>query len=372
MELSSEDALRLNVLLANRPLAIRINESRMTVEGLLASGEVTIQLRPDRDDDKYLREVRALLSEHALGNSGGYPLYLQRWTRMGQMRDESLEQLLLLGEPTAVFAVVCAGGLTDELARRAWWAQEEAENARRMLLTAEVASGSTGPVLARYLIDYLPFESETEAMIESIRVALQPGLLGGEEIAALWRKARRKPTYLVGFLAAIPDALPGEAQPRIVEGGEQLAALAEAGDPWARSLCRLFSAPGQVFLETVQQVLDKPATLDVVTHLFDAVRGYLAAVRPEGDPDLGFEALVDEARHHLAGDCSLEAWPAALRDARWGELVAIRLLSGVGFGAIRPLLRDSTVIGSLLRRKLQPLLEPLSAQISLLRGGQRG
>ena len=53
-------------------------------------------------------------------------MYLQRWTRMGQMRDESLEQLLLLGEPEAVVAVVCAPGLTDELARRAWWAMGNA------------------------------------------------------------------------------------------------------------------------------------------------------------------------------------------------------------------------------------------------------
>ena len=38
-ELSSEDALRLNVLLANNPLAIRIHESSMTLYGLLEDGE---------------------------------------------------------------------------------------------------------------------------------------------------------------------------------------------------------------------------------------------------------------------------------------------------------------------------------------------
>ncbi len=34
MDLSSEDSFRLNVLLANKPLAIRIDESRLTVHGL--------------------------------------------------------------------------------------------------------------------------------------------------------------------------------------------------------------------------------------------------------------------------------------------------------------------------------------------------
>ena len=36
--LAAEDALRLNVLLANQPLAIRINESTMTVHGLTVRG----------------------------------------------------------------------------------------------------------------------------------------------------------------------------------------------------------------------------------------------------------------------------------------------------------------------------------------------
>ncbi|OQX47407.1 MAG: hypothetical protein B0D86_00095, partial [Candidatus Sedimenticola endophacoides] len=120
MELSSEDALRLNVMLANRPLAIRIHESSMTLYGLLETGEASIRLNPVANPDRYLLAVRSFLSEKALGNPGGYPLYLQRWTRQGQMREQSLEQLLMLGDPTAVFAVVCAEGIGPEIARRAW------------------------------------------------------------------------------------------------------------------------------------------------------------------------------------------------------------------------------------------------------------
>ena len=96
MELSGEDTLRLNVMLANNPLAIRIHESSMTLYGLLESGEATVKLNPTGNIDKYLGTVRSFLSEKALGNPGGYPLYLQRWTRQGQMREQSLEQLLLL------------------------------------------------------------------------------------------------------------------------------------------------------------------------------------------------------------------------------------------------------------------------------------
>ena len=141
MELSSEDALRLNVMLANGPQAIRINESTMTVHALSGRGEAEIRLNPNCRDEQYVRRVRELLSGHVLGSPGGYPIYLKRWTRMGQMRSESLDQLLLLGEPEAVVAAVCAPGLTDEQARRAWWIMQDSENARRMLANPGIARG---------------------------------------------------------------------------------------------------------------------------------------------------------------------------------------------------------------------------------------
>ena len=56
MDLSHEDALRLNVLLANKPLAIRIDESSMTLYGLSDKGEARISLNPNCRDDLYLRK----------------------------------------------------------------------------------------------------------------------------------------------------------------------------------------------------------------------------------------------------------------------------------------------------------------------------
>ncbi|MES9848584.1 MAG: hypothetical protein ABW145_09380 [Candidatus Thiodiazotropha sp.] len=161
MELTSEDSLRLNVLLANKPQAIRIDESSMTLFGLSERGESRIILNPNCRDDLYLRKVRELLSGHVQGSPGGYPVYLKRWSRMGQTRDDNLEQLLLLGEPEAVVAFTCAKGITDELARRAWWISQDPDNARRMLDNPQIVDGSMGPELARFLLDYLPFETES-------------------------------------------------------------------------------------------------------------------------------------------------------------------------------------------------------------------
>ncbi len=369
MEISPEDALRLNVLLANDPLAIRIHESSMTLYGLLPDGEVRVRLNPTLPDEKYLKLVRAMLSEKALGSPGGYPLYLQRWTRMGQMREESLEQLLMLGDTTAVFAVVCAEGLTDELARRAWWASEEAENARRMLQTEQVVKGRTGPVLARYLVDYLPFETESETIIESVRMVLQPGLLDEAERLDLWKKAQRKTPYLVGFIAACPDALPAPSTPRqdLDRLREPLARLGRDGNPGARLLLRCLSGPGQVFLETCRRILGKPPTQDVVTGTLDVLRDYLGDLRPAGDPGQSIEVLEAEARDWLATDpgarALLEALPQLER-----ELIALRILSGLGYGVIRPVLKGSNAMGSLMRRKLEPVIGPLQSQLDLLLG----
>ena len=170
MDLSAEDSLRLNVLLNQNLQAIRINDSKMVVYGLTDRGEATVQLNPNCQDEKYIKQVKELISSHVLGSPGGYPIFLRRWTRMGQARDESLESLLKLGEPEAVVAVVHASGLTDDLAYRAWWAMPTSSNARCMLKNEAVINGAMGKELAEYLIDYLPFEEEAKDIIESVRL----------------------------------------------------------------------------------------------------------------------------------------------------------------------------------------------------------
>src|SRR5512135_1022971 len=186
MELTQEDALRLNVLLANQALAVRIDESTLTVHGLLEKGEAAVTLHPTGRPNDYLRLVRELLAGHAIGSPGGYPVYLQRWTRMGQAREQGLDRLLLLGEAEAVVSVAYSPGVTDELARRAWWAMPVADNALRMLERQAVAEGSMGKVLAAYLVEHLPFEQDPKVIIDTVRAVLQPGLLDEATRQRLW------------------------------------------------------------------------------------------------------------------------------------------------------------------------------------------
>ena len=372
IELSSEDSFRLNVLLANKPLAIRIDESRMVVWGLTGRGESKVPLNPSGRPEHYLRAVRELISGNILGSPGGYPIYLSRWTRMGQMRDESLEQLLMLGEPEAVVAAVCSPGLSDDLARRAWWAMEDAENARRMLANPAIVTGTMGKTLAGYLVEFLPFETETEKTTESVRLVLQPGLINDAQRLSLWKKSLRKQAYLVGFLQALPDALPEPVSARGDADAfdRQLMPLAQEGNSVASLLLRVRSSPGQTFLRTLQTVLAKPATQDLVHSTLDLMRGYFSVLRPDGDPDLPLPDLLEDAENyvrveHASRDVRI---CSKVAPALTGEIAAMRLFSGLGYGVLRPVLRDSTAIGSLMRRKLKPVTDTLLDRIGLLRG----
>lgn len=368
MELSPEDALRLNVLLARKPQAVRIDDQRMIVHALLSDGEVQIALNPHCREDRYLTAVREMLSGQVLGSPGGYPVYLKRWTRMGQTRDDNLEQLLLLGEPEAVVAVVHAPGLTDELARRAWWAMPDAENARRMLARPSVTKGEMGPVLAAYLVEHLPFEVEPEQMMDTIALVLQPGLIDEEVRLDLWKKAARKPAYYVGFLEACPDDLP---EPRAAHPDWQ--AMRDAfnasamAEPLAELCLRVLSGPGQTFLHTLELVLKKPSNQEVVTRTLDLLSAYFANARPTGRVDATLDALHADADAWISGGLPATLDELARGDAALARrLRAMRVLSGMGYGVVRPVLRDTTAIGSLMRRKLEPVLGPVVALIGEL------
>lgn len=370
MELSEQDKLRLQVLLANKPLAIRIDESRMKVHALSARGEMEIQLNATCRDEMYLRYVRQLLSTHVLGSPEGYPIYLRRWTRMGQARKlESLEQLLLLGEPEAIVAVVHAPDLTPEIAHRAWWAMPEAENARRMLYHREIVHSDLGRELAQYLVDYLPFEEDALTLVESVSLALQDDLLDGETRLRLWQKGRQKNAYYLGFMITLPDALPDPvaAHADAERLGRLVEPLAARGNGLAAALLRVMSAAGQTFLAGAEQVLRKPLNQDIVNRWLEVVADYFAAARMSAAESELSELL------EIAEQACVEPVHPEVRDilqicpeARV-LLIPMAVLAGLSYAVVRPVFSRSDAIGSLMRRKLEPVTTPLLEQLHGLR-----
>jgi len=376
MNLSPEDSLRLNVLLNQDLQALRIDEGKRLVVGLTPRGEAKVQLNPNCAEEKYLRLVREMISNHVLGSPHGYPRFMHRWTRTGHARTDSLAKLLRLGEPEAVAAVVYAEGLTDEIARHAWWVDQSPEHARAMLAREQVAQGEMGRVLAEFLVEFLPFEEDSQKTVESVRLVLQPGLIGDSARTSLWSRGQRKPAFRVGFLKTLPDELPGEplSHPRYSELQAVLAELADAGNAHARLLSRLLSGSGQAWLETVEGVLGRCTDQGVVIQLFEAIEAYFAPIKP-----------ADARYRNMDSLCSACAAPeSALSDARLRDelsalkarlpvqdqtlVESLRVWACVGEQLIAPIFGLSDAVGSALRQSIEPVTKPLMPHLQRLRG----
>jgi len=347
-ELSAEDLLRLNVLLAQDVKAVRLDEGNLTLHALTSQGEASMPLHPTCREDRYLRLVREYLSGHALGSPGGYPVHLTRWTRHGQLASPDLGKLLLTGEPEAVTAVVYAPGLTDEVAEYAWWAMPSIENARLMLRREAVARGRMGKVLADFLIEHLPFLQEDHlAIIDTVAVLLASGAVdtGGRE--AIWKRGRRSNSYYVAFLEILPKDLPQPLPERadLSAWRPQLESLAAQGNACASLLLDALSAQGQTFLTIFAEIFSRPETQDVVNRSLNALGRRFAA-----GPDIGQAAQAVAA-----------ALPSLAADAG-----AVLALGQASEALTAPVFARSTAIGSLMRRKIEPLLAPLLQQVQTL------
>jgi len=372
-ELTPEDSLRLNVMLAGEIQAIRIDAANMTIYGLSPRGTASVKLHPSGRSEQYLRTARELLAGFAIGSPGGYPVYLQRWTRMGQARDKGLDRLLLLGEPEAVTSVAYSNGLTDELARRAWWAMPVADHARRMLERECVVQGEMGKVLADYLIEHLPFENSAHIIMDTIRILLQPGLTDEQTRLSLWRKGEIDNAYRAGFLASLPDALPeqGAARDDFDSIKPRLSALIAQGNIFAQQLQRILSAPGQTFFHAYDELLRAPADKDVVIVLLDAIATYFAELRQQHVCSGGsVEDIVKNVELFIAGQESASAVGQLLQAVPElnHEVRAMLALSCIAVDIATPIMSQTTASGSLMRKKLEPVFIPMLQLIAILTG----
>jgi len=360
MQLADEDTLRLNVL-ATTALAIRIDEETMSVEALTERQTHRIDLKPTGNPDRYLRAVRESLSVFALGTR--YPVFIRRWTRSGALETERLARLLRLGEAEAVVAVAASPNLDDELAQRAWWCLPTAEVARLMLSHPDVATGSTGPKLSQFLLDHLPFEDTSRSIIDTVKLLLCSRLLNDEEAGQLRARAENHVACMVGFLSAGPSYLCDPQAAPHFDMGSGNDALME------HMLQHAASRQGETFLQCAHHALKKAVDMDTVVDTLKALGEYgkplcSETVLPRSAQDLQqiVESLTDSSNTDLDPDR-----PAADKSAknpdRQSALIALGLC---GEPLVAPFFAKSDAVGSLMRRKLKPVLEPVFAALETL------
>lgn len=368
MQLSNEDNLRLNVLLSQQLQAIRINESTMTVHALTERGEATVTLNPTMRDEQYLRLVRELLSLKITGSPGGYPVFIKRWTRMGHT-DNTLEHMLLLGEPEAVVAVVHASDLSHDIGVRAWWANPTTEVAMRLMEYPDIVNGDLGKELADYLMEFLPFEERQLNIVNMVRLCLQGDLLTRAEKEKLWSRAKRRNPFYVGFAHTDPAQIPLQQSEHVFrdEICQLTKPLLDQNNPYATTLCDLLSENGQKWLKTLKLSLKKPVDQDVVISLFTAISLYfkLPICDPRG------QRAIETALSHSQQICNepdpdLAALIQVLEPQHLPLLDSMLVLAQLGEHTLIPIFSGNDSVGTVMRKRLLPLTTPLLEKVDIL------
>ncbi len=372
MQLAHEDNLRLNVLFAQSVQAVRINESTMTLHALTTKGEATIKLNPTVRDEQYLRWIREWLSLKVTGSPGGYPVFLQRWTRTGHAHN-NLEHMLLLGEPEAIVAVVHSPNLSHELANYAWWANPSADTARRLLEKSAVAEGELGKELATYLLEFLPFEEIALDVVDTVRLCLQGELISAAEREQLWSRAKRKNPFYVGFLHVDAKHIPlnTQAHPYFDLVNSTLQTLLVDNNPFANALHHTLSADGQKWLQTLFLALEKPTDQEVVISLFRAIQKRFNLPFPEVR-GVDMSVALQRADQYCQGietPAVLQQVLNALPNELHLTMNNLLVLAQLGEDSLNKVFGGSDAVGSVMRKHLEPLVKLIVDRVGVLLGG---
>ena len=365
MDLCNEDNLRLNVLLAQPLRAIRINENTLTVHGLTHRGEATVVLNPTVRDEQYLRWVRELLALKATGSPAGYPVFMKRWTRIGHINN-NLKQMLLLGEPEAIVAVSHAPHVTLDIAECAWWANPSTEVAMGLLHYEDVYQSELGKALAAHIMEFLPFEALPVNIVYMVRACLQGDLLDESQRKGLWQRAKRRHPFYVGFAFTDGSQIPLEADHAMAfdEVSGLLAAELNADNSFAKSLCYQLSADGQVWLQLITLSLKKPVDPDVVVALFQAIdQRFTYAAKP----DRGIREIDSIDMDALQAEYDeLQRLFEILPEKYHALIEAGLFLAMVGENTLNPIFGGNDSVGTVMRKRLAPLTQPLLEKLDIL------
>jgi hypothetical protein len=345
----------------------------MTVHALTDQGEAKIVLNPTTRDEQYLKIVKELFSLKITGSPGGYPIFLKRWTRMGHA-DNTLEHMLLLGEPEAVVAVVHAPKITHDIGVRAWWALPTTEVAIRLMEYPEVANGELGKELAAYLMEFLPFEEQQVSIVNMVRLCLQGDLITQGDREKLWARAKRRNPFYVGFLHADPKQIPLTISccSNHSELSIKLAPLIQADNIYATTLCGLLGEDGQRWLETIKLSLQKPVDQDVVISLFIAIGKYfdlpLHTLRLDNRGTRSIEIAIEYSNEVCVNpdNDDLEALLNTLDKKNHPLVEAMLILAQMGEHTLIPIFSGNESVGTVMRKRLLPLTTPLLEKVDIL------
>ena len=290
---------------------------------------------------------------------------MKRWTRIGHINN-NLKQMLLLGEPEAIVAASHAPNMTVDIAECAWWANPSTEVALGLLQYSDVYQSELGKELAAHLMEFLPFEELPVNIVYMVRACLQGDLLDKEQRNGLWQRAKRRHPFYVGFAFAEASQIPIEANNAAAyeEVSSLLADALEAKNAFAQLLCDQLSAEGQVWLQLIILALKKPVDPDVVVALFHAIDQRFEC---PAKPDRGVRDIKSIDLQILQQQYDdLKQLLDILPDKYHPLIEAGLLLAMVGEHTLNPIFGGNDSVGTVMRKRLKPLTQPLLEKLDIL------
>jgi len=279
-----------------------------------------------------------------LGAMGGYPSYLKRWSRMGQVASSNLTSLLKLGEVEAVVAVANSTNLDDQLLKVTWWCATNTDNQAeigRFLLTKEfVTFTETGQEIAQHLLEFLPFVNDTEQLIDTTSLVLQNELINQKDKERLWKQGQRKTAFLVGFVERMQGNLPNELNIQPLECQHP-------------DLQIINDQQSQIFLTTLAHILKKINQEYVLYRALEVLGQYLT------HKQITLQDSIDKINTQIE---SLNIISVEEQD----KLNARLLLAGVNERLVVSIISAHNLTGSAIRKKLAHVLEPIQKALAVL------
>ncbi len=336
-ELEQQDEFKLNILLKTTQ-AIRIDTYKLEVVGLGHDmSEKIVKLNPVVDSAQYIKDVQQFLTEKVLGSMGGYPAYLQRWSKMGQVDSSNLRNLLKIGSIGATIAVANSKYLTNELLPLVWWCatntDEQAEVGRYLLSRNDFLAHDISKHIAQYLLEFLPFSEHPLDQLVTTSLILQSELIDSEKKQKLWKMGGRKNYILVSFLERQKGKLFDDGLP--YQEYDELELSVASGQQ------------NQLFIRTCMQVLKKINEEHTLYKLLEVIHEHFQ------HPDI--------LRSHTIEDIELQ-----LGQYKNPKLRARYFLAGVTESLVISEISAHSLSGSTIRKKLAYILEPISTALITL------
>ena len=269
-------------------------------------------------------------------------------------------------------AVVYSPSVSHEIGVRAWWANPTIEVARRLMEYPDVISGHLGKELAEFLMEFLPFEECQVNTVDMVRVCLQDELISLSQKEELWKRAKRRNPYYVGFLHANPKQIPlyKKASSDYPALKKHLQALLDKNNIYANAFCKTLSKDGQIWLQTLKNAINKPVDQDVVISLFTAIKLFFDLPFPERRGAHSTEiALQRTDLYSKISDQHIKSLNTLLErlDPQYlTKFSALMLLAQLGENTLTPIFSGNESVGKVMRRRLNPLTEPLLEKTDIL------